>query len=412
METTVNQEAAMNRALYLLLTFSLFLAACLSPSGSATPAPPTERATAITPPTEPPTETLPTGATPAPMATASPLTEWIQLAADGQSFELTPSGQRFTAWGFNYSRGDRLLEDYWETEWADIAQDFGEMKSLGANVVRIHLQFAKFMQDPATPDEAALDRLEQMAALAEETGLYLDVTGLGAYRAEDTPEWYFTLSEEERWAAHARFWEAVTARLADSPAVFCYDLMNEPAAPAGLRQPEELLNGEFGGFHFLQLISLDQAGRPLEEIARQWIRRMTDAIRRHDARHLITVGSLPPSPELGYFSGFKPGEVAAELDFLSVHLYPEKSKIPEAVAIVEEFAAAGKPVVIEETSQLYSGVEAFEDFFSQSKGLASGWLGFYFGESPEEMNPPADMREAIRLEWLKLFQELGGQLND
>jgi hypothetical protein len=97
-------------------------------------------------------------------AAASPFTEWIQLTADGQGFELTtPSGQRFTAWGFNYSCGDRLLEDYWDTEWAGIAQDFGEMKSLGANLVRIHLQFAKFMQDPATPDEAALDRLEQKA---------------------------------------------------------------------------------------------------------------------------------------------------------------------------------------------------------------------------------------------------------
>lgn len=65
------------------------------------------------------------------------------------------------AWGFNYSRGDRL-----------------------------HLQFAKFIQDPATPDEAALAKLEQLAVMAERAGLYLDVTGLGAYRMADTPEWY------------------------------------------------------------------------------------------------------------------------------------------------------------------------------------------------------------------------------
>ena len=385
---------------FLLVLLSLSLAACASPASTPTP------------PTEPPTETLPADTSPAPTATAPPITEWIQLAADGSSFELSSSGQKFVAWGFNYSRGERLLEDYWDTEWADIEQDFREMKALGANTVRIHLQFAKFMQDPATPNEAALDELEQLVALAEETGLYLDVTGLGAYRAEDTPEWYFTLSEDERWAAQARFWEAVAARLADSPAIFCYDLMNEPVAPAGTRKPEELLNGEFGGFHFIQFISLDQAGRPLEEIARQWIRRMTAAIRQRDARHLITVGSLRPSPKLGYFSGFKPDAVAAELDFLSVHIYPEKSKVPEAVAIVEEFAAAGKPVVIEETSQLYSGTEEFEDFFLQSKDLVSGWLGFYFGESPAEMNPPADILEAIRLEWLKLFQKLGSQIND
>jgi len=47
--------------------------------------------------------------------------------------------------------------------------------------------------------------------------------------------------------------------------------------------------------------------------------------------------------QLGYFPDLKPGAVAAELDFLSVHVYPEESKITEAVAIVEEFAAAGKP---------------------------------------------------------------------
>jgi hypothetical protein len=346
--------------------------------------------------------------------TPAPIDEWIQITPDGQSFEKTPSGKRFTAWGFNYTRGERLLEDYWESEWPDIAQDFGEMKALGANTARISLQFAKFMQDPATPNEAALDRLTQLAALARDNGLYLDVTGLAAFRAEDTPGWYLTLSEEDRWAAHARFWEAVAGRLADNPAIFCYDLMNEPVAPAGLKRPDELLDGEFAGFHYIQLISLDGAGRPGEEIARGWIRQMTQAIRRVDQRHLITVGSLPPDPRLGgYFSGFNPGMEAGELDFLSVHIYPdfpENSKVSDAIAILRDFAL-GKPVVIEETSHIYSGTAEFEDFFSQSKDLASGWLGFYFGESPEEMNPPADIREAVNLKWYELFQKLGREID-
>jgi hypothetical protein len=33
----------------------------------------------------------------------------------------------------------------------------------------------------------------------------------------------------------ARFWRAVAGRCADSPAVFCYDLMNEPVVPASAR---------------------------------------------------------------------------------------------------------------------------------------------------------------------------------
>ena len=43
--------------------------------------------------------------------------------------------------------------------------------------------------------------------------------------------------------------------------------------------------------------------------------------------------------------------------------------------------------------------------------MPSGWLGFYYGESPEEMNPPADIREAINLKWYELFQKLGKEID-
>jgi hypothetical protein len=330
----------------------------------------------------------------------------IRVAPDGRSFEVAPSGERFVAWGFNYTRGDRLLEDFWEAEWPEIRADFAEMKALGANVVRIHLQLAKFMRDAETPDEASLERLEAIAALAEETGLYLDVTGLGAYRWEDTPGWYFALGEEERWAAHATFWEAVASRLARSPAIFCYDLMNEPIVPAVVAGPGQLLTGEFGGFYFIQLITLDPAGRAPEEIARRWIRRMTEAIRRHDERHLITLGALPPTPELGYFSGFAPALLAEELDFVSVHAYPGTPGLADAAAIVRGFAA-GKPVVVEETFLLYVDGDAFEAFFRSVGDLAAGWIGFYWGEPPESLRPPRDVRQALELEWLELFRRLG-----
>lgn len=39
----------------------------------------------------------------------------------------------------------RLLEDYWAEEWETVAQDFREIRDLGANVVRIHLQLGRFM---------------------------------------------------------------------------------------------------------------------------------------------------------------------------------------------------------------------------------------------------------------------------
>ena len=82
------------------------------------------------------------------------LTNWISVAEDGRSFVLRPSGRAFQPWGFNYDHDEsgRLLEDYWEREWPKVEQDFREMKDLGANVARIHLQFGKFMKGPDEPN--------------------------------------------------------------------------------------------------------------------------------------------------------------------------------------------------------------------------------------------------------------------
>jgi len=124
------------------------------------------------------------------MASAQPLA-WIRTSADKTHFVCDGTDCRFVPWGFNYDRDEagRLLEDYWADDWAKVADDFQEMKSLGANVVRIHLQLCRFMKSPGQPDEINLARLGKLVRLAEETGVYLDVTGLGCYHKEDIPPW-------------------------------------------------------------------------------------------------------------------------------------------------------------------------------------------------------------------------------
>src|SRR5262249_59940186 len=98
--------------------------------------------------------------------------------------------------------------------------------------------------------------------LAGRRGLYRDVTGLGCYHKKDAPAWYDKLSEADRWEVQARFWEGVAKRCAASPAVFCYDLMNEPVVPGGKRKDGEWLRPPFGGKHFVQFIKLDPGKRP------------------------------------------------------------------------------------------------------------------------------------------------------
>lgn len=329
----------------------------------------------------------------------------IRVSEDRTGFVLEPSGRPFTPWGVNYDRdhNGRLLEDYWNDEWSTVEGDFAEIKALGANVVRVHLQFGKFMDAADAPNAAALDRLAKLVALAQRVGLYLDLTGLGCYHKKDVPAWYDALSEQGRWDAQARFWQAVAGRCARSPAVFCYDLMNEPVVPGGRRKDRDWLGPAFGDKHYVQVITLDQRGRPRPEIARQWIGQLARAIRQIDPRHLITVGLVDWSLDRpGLTSGFVPDKVTGDLDFVCVHLYPETGKHDQALATLKGFAV-GKPVVVEETFPLKCSSADLIRFIDDSRGLAAGWISFYWGRPAAELKRTGQLADAITADWLEQF---------
>ena len=106
------------------------------------------------------------------------------------------------------------------------------MRDLHYTVVRISFQIVKFMADRDTPIDAAFDKLVAVADLAHANGLTLDVTGLADMRAEDAAEWYDALNEADRWKAQENFWRETARRLREHPAVFVYNLMNEPLVTA------------------------------------------------------------------------------------------------------------------------------------------------------------------------------------
>jgi hypothetical protein len=338
---------------------------------------------------------------------------WIQVAENRRGFVLADSGRPFVPWGFNYDHDERgrLIEDYWHDEWQKVEEDFAEMKALGANVVRVHLQLGKFMQTREMPNQQSLDQLARLLKLAERQGLYLDLTGLGCYHKRDVPEWYDKLAEQQRWDVQARFWEAVAARAADSPAVFCYDLMNEPVAPGGTGKRTDWLGPAFGDKHFVQFVALEAKGRARHEIARQWISQLTRSIRKHDKRHLVTVGLVPWSLDRpGLSSGFVPDKIAGELDFVAVHIYPEKGKLDEAIDTLKGFAV-GKPVVIEEMFPLRCSADELGEFIDRSQGIAAGWIGFYWGKTPDEYRESKTIADRLTLDWLELFETKKGRLN-
>ena len=333
--------------------------------------------------------------------------ELIRPSADGTGFIRAESGAKFVAWGFNYDHDDsgRLLEDYWHKEWPTVVEDFQEMKALGANVVRIHLQVARFMNRPQEPNEASLRQLARLIELAEHTGLYLDLTGLGCYHKQDVPQWYDAMDEAERWDVQALFWEAVAKTCAESPAVFCYDLMNEPIAPGGNQKQGEWYLGELGGKFFVQRITLDPAGRTAKQVAKAWVDKLAAAIRKHDDRHMITVGVIPWAHT---WPGAKPlfysPEVGANLDFASVHFYPKKGEVAKALTALAVYDV-GKPLVVEEMFPLRCGTEELNAFVHGSREIADGWIGFYWGKTIDQYAAEeGNLAAAITKSWLTYFR--------
>jgi hypothetical protein len=332
---------------------------------------------------------------------------FVRVSDDKTGFVLD-TGRPFVPWGFNYDHDakGRLIEDYWDDEWDAVAGDFREMKQLGANVVRVHLQFGKFMTAADVPNPKALDRLGKLLGLAEETGLYLDLTGLGCYHKADVPAWYDGLTEADRWAAQAAFWAAVAGRCKDSPAVFCYDLMNEPVVPGGRRKDGDWLGPAFAGKHFVQFVTLDQKDRDRPDIAKAWVEHQAAAVRKADPKHLITVGLVDWSLDRkGLTSGFVPEKVADDLDFVAVHIYPEAGKTDQALETLKGFNT-GKPVVVEETFPLKCSGKELEGFIDRATGdkLAAGWVSFYWGKPPEELRKSKEFADAILLDWLDRFK--------
>ncbi len=246
------------------------------------------------------------------------------------------------------------------------------------------------------PNDKQLDRLGDLLKLAERERLYLDLTGLGCYHKKDVPAWYDKLSEKDRWDAQAHFWEAVAGRCAKSNAVFCYDLMNEPIAPGAKVESGDWLPGKpLGGSYFVQFISLDAGRRTPQEVARQWTHVLTTAIRKQDHVHLVTVGMLP----------FVPDKVSDDLDFLCVHLYPQGDKVDEALKTLHGFATFGKPVLIEETFPLSCTQAEFEEFIDKSEADAAGWVGFFWGQTPEDLKDAKTIGDALTLNWLEYFRK-------
>jgi hypothetical protein len=329
-------------------------------------------------------------------AAASPLPEVHRQGSD-----LVAAGERFRVWGFNYGLRHRYpilryFDRPTDRRLHRVVADMREARRLGANTLRVYLEIKAFMRGPDQPRRRALAALAALLDKAEQLHVYLDLTGNLVWRAP--PAWYDALPEQARWAVQARFWRAVARIAQGSPAVLVYELTSEPV----IHDADDWYGAELDGYTFIQRIVRETSGRDPSQLARRWIRLLTESIRAHDRRHLIGIGLLP----LG--GPFGPANVADLLDVLLVHEYPEEGRANEAISLVRDFAGHGKPVILGETAPLLSTPDTWRAFLSGSRRVLDGYLFFYDGRAPGEVRATA--ADAWYAAALEQFLELRASL--
>ena len=344
-------------------------------------------------------------------ASSAAVMERVRLSKDGNKFVMADSGTTFVPWGFNFvGEFGRIVEEYWEDDWPSVEEDFKCMRELGANVVRLHLQVDTYMKATDKVDPAALNLLRRTLDLAQQSGLYLNLTGLGCYHLDAVPPWFDELAETERWEVQARFWEAIAETCANHPAVFCYDLMNEPAVGKAKDGQHPWLLGELEGFYFVQRISNDPRQRDSRAIAEAWVERMVQAIRKHDREGLVTVGVIPlaqvwPKAKPLFYSP----QVARHLDFVSVHFYPKEGQVEETLKALAIYDI-GKPLVVEETFPLSCSLGELDEFIEGAESRVDGWISHYFGNSIAEHTTGAKPSGEFTARFLEYWKDKGVEI--
>ena len=291
------------------------------------------------------------------------------------------NGQRFLPVGAHWVPAKTGLG--WPVEWdeADLEVDFAKMAELGFNTVRFDLFWAWFEPRPGDYNPEAFRQLDAFIRLAHQFGIYLHPA---LFIGGEVGEAFWDLPWRQGRHPHAdpemlRLQTDHAAQFARryqaEPAILAWDLTDEP--------PFWIVG--------------DQT---TDAMAINWTRLVAGALRRDDPGHLLCVGT---SMEDIAHGPFRPDNLAAEVDFFSVHPYsiytPDRFPDPmlsERGTYAGAFETtlslgAGRPVMLHEfgaSSAQYDPerIAAF-DRVTLYSGLAAGACGFlpwcYTDAAPE-----------------------------
>ncbi|MFA9472683.1 MAG: cellulase family glycosylhydrolase [Deltaproteobacteria bacterium] len=202
---------------------------------------------------------------------------------------------------------------------AEVAADFGRIAGCGFDSVRIFLTWEDFQPTPSRVESTMVDRLVSTLDEASNAGLSVMPTLFTGHMSGVNwiPSW--ALREE---AGNDRFRVVSGGRVAASRIANWYSDASVVRAQSALARE---VAGALAGHRALWAWDLGNensncAVPPDKAHAREWLLRVTDAIRAADPRALVTLGlhmeDLEQDRNLG------PREAAEVCDFLQMHGYP------------------------------------------------------------------------------------------
>jgi endo-1,4-beta-mannosidase len=257
--------------------------------------------------------------------------------------------------GVNYWPRRKAM--YWWSDFdaGEVREEFGLIRELGMELVRIFLLWDDWQSAPDMVDEGALRNLSVVLGIAADLGLKLDITFFTGHMSG--PNWalgWMLLPGEPR--------PPRVRQLVSGGRVVDAGYRNPYTDPMTLSAAESLIHAVVGRYHDHPAVGFWNLGNepdlfawpPDAATGRAWTRRMVGLIRELDADHPVTCGLHVDS--LVRDNHLRIHDVFREVDFAVMHGYPmyapwardplDVDFVPFTCALIS--ALSGKPTLMEE----------------------------------------------------------------
>jgi len=306
-----------------------------------------------------------------------------------------------------------------------VRRQFYKMKEYGINAARFFIASTAFLPEKNRIDEIAIEKFDKYIAIAKETDIRIIPTGPDHWEGVPDyckPDMYCNPDALE---AIKTYWEYMAVRYKNEPAIFAWDLRNEPMI---YWDSEPMRNGwkkylkeKYGENVKLTDIPDDEPDENnqllydyqlyREQVAYNWTKIQTNTIRNAGDKHLITIGYIQWSfpgftgnKKPSGYAAFRPSELARLIDFDCPHFYPTlgdpvdpeiKRKNIQYLLDWICYCDLSRPVVLEEFGWYGGGeINEYQPFRShedqldwnralmeETIGIASGWLNWPFADT-------------------------------